>query len=271
MINIYIVTHKPVDLSSYNLDKCYKVIRVGNYAQENSDLLSDNTGENISKRNSNYCELTAYYWIWKNDTSDVVGLVHYRRFFTKALIDNSPRHFLRENDVRKILEKFDAIVARKSIITEGAYVKYLRCGYAKDLDHVKEAIRILCPEYLPYYNKYFEYSAGFRPFNMIITRKEIFDSYCEWLFKILEYTESKTDLSGYTPQEKRIYGYISERLLDVWLEANQIKCKSMKVINTDEKFNLKYILRNTKLWKWIKLVRFHLKMKSREADVENIK
>ncbi len=268
MLNIYIVAHKPVDLSSYNLDKCYKVIRVGNYAQKNNNLISDNTGENISEKNSNYCELTACYWIWKNSTSDIAGLVHYRRFFTKALIDNSSRHFLRENDIRKILGKHDAIVARKSITAEGAYAKYLRCGYVKDLDNVKEAIKVLYPEYLPYYEKYFEYSAAFRPFNMIITRKDIFDSYCEWLFEILKYTERKTDLSGYSPQEKRIYGYIAERLLDVWLNANHIKCKSMKVINTDEKFSLKYILRNTRLWQCIKLIEFHLKAKRKVANAE---
>ena len=31
-----------------------------------SDWLRDNTGDNISSKNSSYGELTFHYWLWKN-------------------------------------------------------------------------------------------------------------------------------------------------------------------------------------------------------------
>lgn len=42
----------------------------------------DDTGDQISKKNPFYCELTGAYWAWKNLDADVIGLVHYRRYFT---------------------------------------------------------------------------------------------------------------------------------------------------------------------------------------------
>lgn len=122
MNKLYIVQHKKVDLTAYKLDSCYKEIRVGAYALEELDLEADNTGDNISWKNKNYCELTALYWIWKNDhESDVVGLCHYRRFFTKSMLSTRTKHFITSADIDKYLKKYDVIVARKSFSYRGAY------------------------------------------------------------------------------------------------------------------------------------------------------
>jgi hypothetical protein len=45
------------------------------------DMIRDNTGDNISIKNSLYSELTAQYWAWENVEADYYGFMHYRRHF----------------------------------------------------------------------------------------------------------------------------------------------------------------------------------------------
>lgn len=236
MVKIYVVTHKPIELEKYNLDKCYKIIRVGKHGQADSQLLSDASGDNIANKNPNYAELTAQYWIWKNDKeSDIVGLCHYRRFFSVTGLSSDPKYFLNEKKITKYLNKVDAIVPRKIYFSNGVYYQYTEGGKENDLKNVEEAIKLLYPEYIPYYKKYLENSCGTRLCNMIITKKDIFDEYSRWLFDILGYVEEHTDLSTYPPEWQRVFGCVSERLLEVWLKANHIKVKSLWMVNTEDK------------------------------------
>ena len=71
---------------------------------------------------------------------------------------------------------------------------------------------------------------------VFIMKKEIFDDYCKWLFDILLELENRVDITNYSDYDKRIYGFLSERLFRVWLEKNNnIKIKEMPVYNTEQK------------------------------------
>ena len=49
------------------------------------------------------------------------------------------------------------------------------------------------------------------------------------------------DLSGYTIQEARIFGYLSEILLNVWACEKKMKIKHMPMIKTEESLYRKSI------------------------------
>ena len=104
---IYVVSHKEFVMP--DVDDFYSAIyvgeKMGKYAEENG-FLSDRRGrDHIAIKNPFYCELTALYWIWKNDKgNDPVGLNHYRRFFwakeqESVLLKKHVNMYLKEKQV----------------------------------------------------------------------------------------------------------------------------------------------------------------------------
>ena len=63
-------------------NELYMPLQVGKaIAKVDLGFQGDDTGDNISAKNPNYCELTGLYWAWKNLDADYIGLAHYRRHF----------------------------------------------------------------------------------------------------------------------------------------------------------------------------------------------
>ena len=60
--------------------------------------------------------------------------------------------------------------------------------------------------------------------------KVLFDEYCSWLFSILFELEKRIDITNYNQYEARVFGFISERLFNVWLEKQQLKVKEVPVV-----------------------------------------
>lgn len=262
---LYVVTHKPFKLSENLVNKGYELITVGNNRQAlENEGVTDDTYDNISSKNPNYCELTAVYWIWKNMNSEIKGFCHYRRYFTK------PTFFFNEEKILSLTEaskKLEGIKERSVILPERKYYNktseelYLECGYKKDLEITRNVIKEKYPDYIPEYDNMLKSNTGYIT-NMMIAKKDIFDSYCKWLFDILFEVEKQTDLTNYTDAEARIYGYISERLVDVWVTHNNINCIEYQSINTESKSIIEPILdrisRKLKLYKLIKKILFVL-------------
>ncbi len=67
-------------------------------------------------------------------------------------------------------------------------------------------------------------------FNMFIMKKELADEYCEWLFDILEKLEEVVDISQYDTFQARLFGRVSELLLNVWLNHKNLLCKEIPLV-----------------------------------------
>ncbi len=232
-MSIYIVTHKkfnPPVLDAYipiHVGKCQTHAELG--------YLSDENGESIAEKNSTYCELTALFWMWKNCTDDVIGLCHYRRYFTQNPFSINAKYYLPFEKAEKLLEKFDVILPEKIHLKNTVQEKYSLsgAGFQKDLDAVKRIIESTYPEYSASYSKVMNGREEYF-WNMFVMRKSLLDQYCEWLFDILERLETVTDLTAYDNRQKRIYGYISERLLNVWIEKNKLSIYECPVVQSDK-------------------------------------
>ena len=52
-------------------------------------------------------------------------------------------------------------------------------------------------------------------FTMFVMKESYFDADCKWLFSILFELEKRIDITSYTSMDARVFGFISELLLDV--------------------------------------------------------
>ena len=190
----------------------------------------DSTGDNISYKNKNYCELTGLYWAWKNLDADYIGLVHYRRHFTYKRRGDKKDRVLSGEELSGLLKETDIILPKKrNYFIETNYSQYIHAHHAEDLDITREIISEKYPEYLPQYDSSMKKTSGHR-FNMFIMKKELLDEYCSWLFSILFELEERLDISSYSDNDARVFGFVSERLLDVWIMTKQYEYKELPYI-----------------------------------------
>ena len=164
-------------------------------------------------KNSSYCELTALYWAYRNLKADFIGLCHYRRFPDLKEVD---------------LKKYDVILPKKRhYYIETVYSQFAHAHGPAGLDKAREVIKNSFPDYLDSFDSRMK-KRSLHIFNMFIMKYDMFISYCDFLFSVLEKIEK--DLGD----TDRLCGYIGERLLDVYLEKNQIAYQEVKVIETEQ-------------------------------------
>lgn len=232
-VKVIVATHKKYQMPK---DVLYLPLQVGAEGKKELEYEKDNNGDNISIKNPYFCELTGLYWAWKNLKSDYIGLVHYRRYFTlcNKKIKNEQEKFnkvLNMVETQKILESTDIILPKKrKYYIENLYDHYKHTMYIEPLDVTRNIIAEKYPNYLKEFDLLKKRTSA-HMFNMFIMKKEILNDYCNWLFDILFELEKIIDESKYDSFHARFYGRISELLLDVYLNTNNLSYKEVRVID----------------------------------------
>lgn len=262
-IKIYQVFHKNAQI----LQSRYVIpIQVGNGEMLSCACIRDNQGDQISNKNDSYCELTAQYWAWKNDKdAEYLGIMHYRRLFdfsnfnyqtdingvineSTLGLDFEAKYGYFDDTIESFVSMYDIVLPKlwsvKNIGFKSLKEHYVKAPYhiASHLQATEDAVKELYPEYFSDFQIVLNGHEGYFT-NMFVMKREYFERYCEWLFDILALVESKISLDGLNIQERRVFGYLSERLLNVWIAYEKRINPTLKigtldrvfVENTDEK------------------------------------
>ncbi len=250
-MKIFLVYH---DIKLSNFKKvfpggdCFKPLLIGAHKYPDFfNTLRDDVFDNISKKNDRFCELTGFYWMWKNldlQDDDYVGLMHYRRhlcfdewnrskasFYGMVKHDKFDSEYVEQCHLNKVsilyhLKDADCLIADDyDVTTVGAKNNYdlYKNGEFLNIEDYDKAINILLrkhPEYAPFVEKFNKSKKGFYT-NIFVSKFKFFKEYCEWLFPILFELEEQIDFSDYSAQETRVIGHIAERLFAIYLLAKE--------------------------------------------------
>ncbi len=233
---IYICTHKTFTPPEGEI---FRPLHVGSALHEDLGYERDDSGDNISSKNGSFCELTGVYWIWKNISCDIVGICHYRRYFVED------EDFLSKDRIEELLNgDYDVILPPSNFAPEGNIRnQYSENHFEKDLDVLRDILAEFSPESVSTYDFFFHCNL-MACWNMIITRKEIFDDYCSWVFPILFEAEKRIDISSYDQKQSRLFGYLSERLLNVYFLRHSLRIykADVRLMDPEDAYNQKKTL-----------------------------
>ena len=221
-IRIYTMTHKNFEAPR---DPLYRPLHVGRAKSADLGYPGDDTGENISELNCYYSELTGLYWVWKNcHDVDYIGTCHYRRYLI-----NEREQIFTEAEYAKLLSEYDLVTTKRVKLNNSYYDGFSANHNRAALDATGEVIRELYPEY---HDLFVRLVNGTETYfgNMFVTSKTLYDAYCEWLFSIFAAVSERICLeTGEDAYHKRVFGFISEFLLLVWVRKQKLRVKECKV------------------------------------------
>lgn len=222
--------------------------------------LRDDTGNNISRDNPYWGELTGLYWIWKNyelQPDDIIGFCHYNKCLkidfneVENLIGKCQKDWIARLPICIVPHDYpEDVVALESVLRE-KYVKYYEAWkklYNSDGSSKVGALNCSSCQ-------------------MFFTKRDEFYSYCQFLFSILFDVKSIVGDVDRVPYHKRYLAFLGERLLSVYLQAEAKQVQYVPIRPNRRLFNrilsklvdLFHINRDNHIYKRMKRILYHNK------------
>jgi hypothetical protein len=239
-MSLYVATHKKTILPN-----CDWIVPIG-LAGYTDDFVMINDacsliGKEISSKNRNYCELTGLYWLSQNCSDDIIGLCHYRRYFSfthfngigfnyPAFIHSSEEKnalayassAAQKQAMHNLLDVYQIIVPRPIIHPETVASAFISAHGHKFWEIFLNACRSEFGNDM----RYFDYETRFFFGNMFVAKSHQFKNYCLSLFRVIDsvYNEigDLPDEPGIRYQSFRYPGYLAERFMGIYLHKSGI-------------------------------------------------
>lgn len=255
--------HHKADAALPIFRKHFSPIQVGgNQSSGDLGVDRDDRGDNIAAKNATYCELTAMYWAWKNIDADFYGLMHYRRMFSARGSSMAHKlHMLHQwyRALRDIVQydeighlwpssrivrdpatlelecrALEAFLGRDpapwDVVLPSAVVsrqlsmsrQYALCNCQSDYMIMTNCVRELFPDMT---DALTAASSGrsFRLYNMFVMRRSVFQDYAGRLFELLAEVEKRVDLTHRDAYQRRAFGFLAERFLNIYFRYTATK------------------------------------------------
>ncbi len=233
-IKVFVMTHK---LFERPKDDMYVPLQVGHALHGTLDeaYLRVYDGEdNISAQNPYFSELTGMYWIWKQcRDADYVGVCHYRRF--PVIKEGGKERLMTKRDCERILGEHDLITTEKLTLHSNYYEGFAVDHNLYDLQVTAQVVREKYPDYYDCFDRLVHNNRIYFG-NICVMPKPLYDQYCEWLFTILFEVQRRIDVTGYDGYRKRVFGFLSEFLQTVWVQANGLRPYESRIAIIGEKY-----------------------------------
>ena len=231
-------------------------------------MLRDDTGDNISRKNQHYGELSGWYWVWKNwlpdhPEVDRIGFCHYRRFlnpfrrpsakfpFRPVPARQFEKQFFswKDEEVDAVFHSADIVLPhprdlRKSPLYdkrhETVYTQYSKAHPQPDMDEFLEIVSSDSPT-SAFATKQVLSGHILRDCLMFVMRRDLFDDLANWTFQHLFRLESRSHWERYTHyMDIRTPAYLMERFFNVWLalhpEASVLERDSVRFADETDRF-----------------------------------
>ena len=241
-MQMYCVTHLPIETLR---DSAVIPVFVGKGLPP-AGFLTDSSGDNIHVKNDTFCEMTAQYWVWKNEFNhlkddDLVGFCHYRRFLVApdSLSDDGSidASFYDKEELEKLVSyyhqtgadvilaprlnlekdhfhgKFSFIMAQIMMRRPRIFWKcttYAHYATYQNASDILKAADLLDDRFRNRFLYHIRHSKCLYPCNMYIGSVKTLSAYFAIVFPWLFRCEKTLDVDMNDTVRRRVFGYLAE-------------------------------------------------------------